>query len=674
MEKDKSKVKKHIEELQEKIRFHNKMYYVENDPQISDFEYDIMLKELERLENQYPEYKSDNSPTQKVGGEPLDKFKTVQHKIPMMSLGNTYNQEDLMEFDKRVRKDVGDNVKYTVEPKIDGVSISIKFDNNTYKQAITRGDGKKGDDVTENIKTIRELPLKIYNEVNLNFEVRGEVYITISDFKNMNTDRENKGEKTFANPRNFTAGSLKNLNPKEVAQRKLRLFLYYLIEINEEIAIDLTTQKHRIKYIEKLGLPVIEHFKLCNNMKEVINYINDFEKIKDNLDYETDGMVIKVNSISMQEELGYTSKEPRWAISYKYPAKRATTRINDVIFQVGRLGSITPVAKVEPVSLSGTTVSSASLHNFDEIERKDVRVNDTVFIEKAGEIIPQVVQVIIEKRPSNTVKIKPPEKCPSCNTTLVKDEGEVAIRCPNYDCPEQVILRISHFASKNGMDIEGMGEKYVRIFYNNGIIKNISDIYKLEDKKEKIEKLEGFGKKSVNKLIKSIEKSKNQSLFVLLKALGIRHIGEKGARILSRKYDSLDKIMNATVDELSNIYDFGNKMAQSVYDYFHMENNLKFIQKLLESGINTKSDEKSTKSNKDVFNKKFVLTGTLPNLKRDEAKKLITEHGGEVTTSVSKKTDYLVAGDDPGRKYDKAKELNINIIDEKQLLEIINKI
>lgn len=669
METNINNVKKEAEKLRKEIEKHNKYYYEENNPQISDFEYDILINRLIEIENKYPELKTPDSPTQRVGGDPVKEFETVKHDIPMKSLGNTYNEEDLYEFDKRIKKDIGNEFEYCVEPKIDGVSISLIYKNGILTQAVTRGNGIEGDDVTLNVKTIRELPYKL-NE-NINAVIRGEVYIKNSDFIKLNKDRENKGEKTFANPRNFASGTLKTLDPKEVAKRPLSIFLYYLLFDENDIPQNMDTHFKRIEHLKSLGVPVINHYKLCSDIDEVIKFINDFKNIKDDLDYDTDGIVIKINSISQQNELGYTAKEPRWAIAYKYPAKQARTRIKDIIYQVGRLGTITPVAKVDTVLLSGTMVSSASLHNFDEIERKDIRINDRVFIEKAGEIIPQVVKVIEEQRPDNTKRIIPPEECPVCGTKLIKEAGEVALRCPNYDCPEQLILRIAYFCSKAGMNIEGMGESYIRKFIKAGLIKDIADIYFL--KSEDIEKLEGFGKKSAENVIKSINKSKTNPLHVLIRSLGIRHIGDKGSRLLSGKYSGIEDVMKASVEELSAIYDMGEVMAQSVVSFFNEKHNKEMIAKLKQAGVNTESDTEIISTNEHIKGKKFVLTGTLPTMKRSEAKSLIMKYGGEVTTAVSKKTDYVVAGDEPGSKYDKAKKLGINILNEQELLELINE-
>ncbi len=669
----KKDILKQIEELRKEINKHNKYYYIDNNPQISDFEYDVLMKQLIELEKQYPEYITPDSPTQKVGGEPIKEFKTVTHKTPMKSLGNTYNEDDLREFDKKVRKDVGNSVEYCVEPKIDGVSISIIYENGTLLRAVTRGDGVKGDDVTTNIKTIRSLPMQLPKPLNI--ELRGEVYIKVSDFDRLNKEREEKGEKTFANPRNFTSGTLKTLDPKEVAKRPLRVFFYYIVDIeNNNDIISLETHFKRLEYIKSLDLPVVEYYKLCKNLDEVIGYIDYFDKVKEELDYETDGMVLKVNSIAMQNELGYTSKEPKWAIAYKYPPKQVTTTIKDIIYQVGRLGSITPVAKVEPVSVSGSTVSSASLHNFDEIERKDVRIGDVVFIEKAGEIIPQVVKVVLEKRPADAKKIIPPTHCPSCNTKLVKDEGEVALRCPNYDCPEQKILRITYFASKEGMNIEGMGESYVRTFVKEGFINDIADIYELYKIRDKLKNLEGFGKKSIDNLMNSIDKSKQNTLDVLIKSLGIRYIGEKGSKVLAKRYKTIDDLMKAPSEELSSIYDVGKTMANSIVEFFQKKENALLIEKLKQSNVNTQaSDEETIKVNTNINGKKFVITGTLPNLKRNDAKDLITKYGGEVTSAVTKKTNFVVAGDEPGSKLDKAKELGIPIITEEELIKMIEE-
>ncbi|MDH5681412.1 MAG: NAD-dependent DNA ligase LigA, partial [Spirochaetota bacterium] len=524
-----------IEELRAKIHHHNRQYYVEAEPEISDGEYDSLMRELITLELRYPQFDDANSPSKRVGGQAIKGFRSVSHRTAMMSLGNSYSDEELIDFDERVKKRLdGEDYEYVVELKIDGVSMSLRYENGSLSQAVTRGDGSKGDDVTENIKTIRSIPLELEEKVSL--DVRGEVYFPVSRFKEYNKIRSERGEKLFANPRNATAGTLKLLDSKEVAKRPLDMFLYGMAEGSE--ADFPSNQFERIAFLKGLGFKVNPHIVLLKNIKEVTDYVKTWESKRETLDYETDGMVIKVNSISQQEKLGVTSKEPRWAMAYKFPATQITTQLKGIELSVGRLGTVTPVAVLEPVLLDGTTVSRASLHNFDEIKRKDVRVGDFVFVEKSGEIIPQVVSVVLSKRDPKSEPFDTPDECPECRSTLVKDPSEVALRCVNLSCPAQLKRKIQYFASKDGLDIDGLGESIVEVLIDQGLVKDFADIYSL--KEEDLVPLEGFGERSAEKLIESISKSKSVPLHRLISGLGIKHIGSKAARVLSESCLSVE--------------------------------------------------------------------------------------------------------------------------------------
>lgn len=654
--------KERIKELVNLLNYYNYMYYVENNPVISDYEYDKLYRELVELEEKYPEYKLPDSPTQRVGGEVLEGFRTVEHKIPMLSMDNTYSSEELIEFDKRVKRmaDVKE-VDYVVELKYDGVAVSLHYDNGEFVLGVTRGDGFKGDDITENLKTIRTLPLKI--EYKEPIEVRGEVYMRKDDFEKLNKEREKNGEVLFANPRNATAGSLKLLDSKIVAQRNLQIFVYQGFIKNGP-------EKHWevLNFLKKIGFPVSPYRKLCKDINEVIEYCNQWQNKRFSLPYNIDGMVIKVNSLPLQRTLGTTTKSPRWAVAYKFPAEQVTTFVKDVIIQVGRTGTLTPVAILEPVEVSGTTVSRATLHNFDEIKRLGIKIGDRVFIEKSGEIIPKVVKVVSEVRTGKEKDIPVPEFCPVCKSKVVKDREEVAIRCPNIRCPAQVKERIIHFASRDAMNIEGLGEKWVNIFVDKGLLSDYGDIYYL--KYDDLIKIERMGDKSVKNLLNSIEKSKSMPFSNLIYALGIRHIGVHASEILADEFNSIDELKNASFEKLSSIPEIGPIMAESIIDFFTNEENLKVIEKLKKAGVRMEKEKGEEK--KDILSGlTFVITGTLKNYSRNEIQDYIKKLGGKVSDSVSKKTDYLICGEQPGSKLQKAQIFGVKIISEEEFEQLI---
>ncbi|MCW8805878.1 MAG: NAD-dependent DNA ligase LigA, partial [Ignavibacteriaceae bacterium] len=542
-----SAIEKKIETLREQIREHDYRYYVLTQPAISDREYDKLIKELEAIEADHPELITPDSPTQRVGSDLTKDFKPVEHKIPMLSLSNTYSEEELIDFDRRIKDGLseGEKVEYLVELKIDGASVSINYINGFLKTAATRGDGTIGEEITNNVRTIKSIPLKIKKDSSIpyklnDFEVRGEIFMNIKAFEKLNKERENNGEKIFANPRNSTAGTLKLQNPKIVAQRPLNTFLYSLISPTDK----LKSQEENLIILRKLGFKVNEHYKKCNSIEEVVDACRKFEKLRDELEYEIDGAVIKVNSLTQQNTLGSIAKAPRWAVAFKFKSKQATTKIKDITWQVGRTGAVTPVAELEPKFLAGSTISRATLHNFDEIVRKDIRVGDTVIIEKGGDVIPKVVEVVLDERPSNSRKTKAPEKCPACKSKLFKPEGEVAYYCENTECSEQVKGRLEHFASRGAMDIEGLGESLIDLFVDKNFLKTYSDIYKLKNLKNELVELERFGEKSVYNLLNAVEKSKEKSFDKVLFALGIRYVGSGAARKLATHFKSLEALMS----------------------------------------------------------------------------------------------------------------------------------
>ncbi len=660
---NKKQAEKKIKDLKEKINYHNYKYYVDNNPVISDYEYDQLLKKLEKLEEKYPDLVTSDSPTQRVGEEPIDEFETVEHIVPMLSLANTYTFDELREFDERVKKNVGD-VEYVVEPKFDGASVALIYEDGKFVRGATRGDGVKGDDVTLNLKTIHSIPLKLREKTLKNIEVRGEVIMPISGFKKYNKDQEKKDGNVFANPRNAAAGSLRQLDPKIVADRPLDIFIYYLAHSEKNFK----THKEAMEMLKEAGFKISAHLKKVKNIDEAIEYCKKLEEKRDSFDYEIDGTVIKVNSIEKQEKLGSTSKNPRWAISFKFKAKQATTKLNDIDIQVGRTGAVTPVAILEPVEVGGVTVSRATLHNFDELERKDVRIRDHVLVERSGDVIPQVVKSIEDKRDGSEKKKEIPKNCPVCNTKLVRPEDEVAIRCPNKMCPARLKWRIIYYASRNAMDIDHLGESTIDKLLDKGMIENIADLYTL--KKENILKLEGFKDKSAENLIDSLEKSKKQDLSRLIYGLGIRHVGKYASQLLASKYNSLDDLSKATEEELKKIDGLGDKSAESIATFFATDENIKLIEKLKKYGVKTEKEKSSEKQLLD--GKTFLFTGGLNNLSRTDASDLVKKKGGMVKSAISKNLDYVVVGENPGSKYDKAKKLDLNIISEEDFMKLVS--
>lgn len=655
--------------LREKISDADYRYYVLADPDIDDFKYDMMLKELSELERKFPAVITTDSPTQRVSGEPTKIFKTVQHKIPMLSLTNSYNFSELTDFDNRIKNILGNNkYEFVCELKFDGLAVSLIYENGKLTTAATRGDGYQGDDVTQNIKTIRSVPLSAGNNKIKNFEVRGEVFFNKSDFIKINEEQELKGEKLFANARNTAAGTLKLKDSAIVASRALKFFSYFLYTAETSIR----THTDSIQLLEKLKFPVNKYYEKSGSIEKVREFCDRIETVRDSLPYDIDGVVVKVNSVEQQQILGSVSRSPRWAIAYKFKAKEAETKILSIECQVGRTGTVTPVANLQPVFLAGSTISRATLHNFDEIKRKDIREGDYVKIEKGGDVIPKVLSVIKERREKISKPFTVPRKCPVCSTKLEKPEDEVYYYCPNYNCPSQIKGRIEHFVSRNAMNIEGLGESIIDIFIKNGFIKNYSDIYGLHGKKEEILKLERFGLKSVENILSAIEESKNKSFDKVLFALGIRHIGERTAKILSEYFRSIDNLIKATESEIVSVYEIGPKIAGSVAGFFKNEKNLRLIDNLRKAGLKFESELKNKKENKNFRNKIFVLTGTLEKYKREEAQKIIEDYGGRTSSSVSKKTDFVLAGKEAGSKLDKAAELGVKVISETEFEKMID--
>jgi len=666
-------VEKIITELRQKINEHNYNYYVLNQPTISDYDFDLLLKELEKLETENPHLVTPDSPTQRVGKDLTKEFNPVKHKIPMLSLANTYSEEELFDFDRRVKENLpaDEKVEYVVELKIDGASVSINYLNGFLKTAATRGDGTVGEEITNNVKTIRSVPLKINFPENLeydlnDFEVRGEVYMRIEDFEKMNREREAVGEKLFANPRNSTAGTLKLQDPKIVAERKLSVFLYSLISNDDKFE----SQEENLKLLKQLGFKVNPEFKVCKSIEDVLKVCKNFEEKRYSLDYEIDGAVIKVNSMRQQKILGSIAKSPRWAVAYKFKAKQAFTKVNDITWQVGRTGAITPVAELEPVKLAGSTISRATLHNFDEIQRKDIRIGDTVVIEKGGDVIPKIVSVVVAERDIKSKVTLPPDNCPVCNSKIFKPENEVAFYCENPECPAQIKARLIHFASRGAMDIEGLGDALVDLFVEKGFIKHFIDIYNLKDKRDELVKIERLGQKSIDNLLSAIEKSKQQPFPKLLFALGIRYIGAGAAQKITEQFASIDEILNASEEQISDIHEIGPSISRSLKEFSSNEFNLQLINDLKKAGLNFKAEQKEIKES-SLTGKSFVLTGTLSSFSRDEAGDKIKALGGKVTSSVSKNTDYVVAGEKAGSKLSKAESLGVNILDETAFLKML---
>jgi len=663
--------KKEIADLSRRIERHNRLYYVDNKPEISDSEFDFLMKTLEVLEKAHPELITPISPTQRVGGEPIKGFKTVRHRVPMLSMDNTYSADELREFDKRVKKNLPcQKVRYCVELKIDGASVSLFYNKGILQTGSTRGNGVAGDDVTHNIKTIRSVPLKIDPdgiEVPDIMEVRGEVFMTSEVFEMLNDEARKDGKDPFANPRNAAAGSLKILDPKIVADRNLDIFIYGAGYI-EGTGYD--SQSDLLAFLKKTHFKVNPNIDTFDNIEDVIEYCDKWQMHKEKLNYHIDGMVVKVDSFRQQGELGVTSKSPRWMIAYKFPAERVSTKILDIKVQVGRTGVLTPVAMLKPVQASGTTVSRSTLHNFDEIERLDVKIGDTVLIEKSGEIIPKVIKVFKEKRTGSERPFKIPAKCPECDSKVVRDREGVAIRCENVSCPALVKGNIMHFASRNAMDIEGLGEAIVNQLVDKGLIKDFGDIYYLTV--DDIKGLERMAEKSARNLIAAIEKSKDNSLSRLIFALGIRHVGTHAAWILSERLGSIESVAQEPVDRLTDIDEIGEVMAKSINTFFKDKSSMAVLKKLKSAGVRMKSTPKK-RGALPLDGRTIVVTGTLSGYSRTGIETLIREMGGNCSSSISKNTDFLLAGESPGSKLNKAKRLGVKVVEEAEFNTIIKK-
>ena len=641
-------------------------YYVEDNPQISDTEYDTLYKQLEKLEQEYPEFILDNSPTQRVGDRVLDEFEKVIHKVPMLSLSNTFSIEDLRDFDSRISKLSSDNsIEYICELKIDGLAISINYENGKLVSAATRGDGMVGENVTENIKTIFSIPKTL--KTKKSFEVRGEVYLPKKSFELLNKEREENNEVLFANPRNAAAGSLRQLDSKITAKRRLSAFIYSVV--GDE---NINSQKMALTVAADLGLPVNPNFKLCKTIDEVVDYIMYWEEHKQDLPYEIDGIVIKVNSYSLQEEIGSTQKSPRWATAYKFPEEELATKLLDIELSVGRTGIITPVAVLNPINISGSTVSKASLHNKNIIDELDIHIGDMVVVKKAGEIIPKVVRVVEELRLANSEKYIMPNICPSCKSKTFTKEGDPFTRCLNSDCPEQNIRKIIHFASREALNIEGLGDKVVATLYEKGIIKHTIDLFSLD--RNKLVELERMGDKSVDNLLNAIENSKQSSLDKVIFALGILNVGKKAGKILAEYYKNLTNFSKATVDELLELPDIGLITAESIVDYLSNDNNLRFINELIEIGMNPQYEIQNKNTDNIFSGKTIVLTGKLVELTRNEAKEYLERFGAKVTGSVTSKTDYVIAGEKAGSKLAKAEQLGIQVLSEDEFIDIMKEV
>ena len=659
-------IKEEISKLVSLLNKYSYDYYVEDNPQISDTEYDTLYKQLEKLEEKHPEFILENSPTQRVGDKVLDEFEKITHKVPMLSLSNTFSTEELREFDSRVKKLVpNDKVEYICELKIDGLAISINYENGKLVSAATRGDGTVGEDVTENIKTIFSIP-KVLKEKR-SFEVRGEVYLPRKSFELLNKERENNNEVLFANPRNAAAGSLRQLDSKITAKRRLSAFIYSIVGDDSIIS-----QEHALNIAEDYELPVNPNFKLCKDINEVISYINYWTENKEDLPYDIDGIVIKVNSYSTQEEVGYTQKSPRWATAYKFPEEELATKLLDVELSVGRTGIITPVAILDPIVISGSTVSKASLHNKDIIDELDIHIGDMVVVKKAGEIIPKVVRVVKELRTEGTNKYIMPTICPSCKEQTYVKENDPFTRCKNPDCPDQNIRKIIHFASREALNIEGLGDKVVATLYEQSIISHTIDLFSLD--RTRLISLDRMGEKSVDNLLNAIENAKQSSLDKVIFALGILNVGKKASKILAEKYLNLTNFMDATLDELINLDDVGQITADSILDYLSDENNIRFINDLINIGMNPQYEIKEVNTDNIFAGKTVVLTGKLVELTRNEAKEYLEKNGAKVTGSVTSKTDLVIAGEKAGSKLAKAEQLGIEVINEEQFAIMVREV
>lgn len=666
-----SEAQKEIQRLSRELKQHNYNYYALAQPTISDQEFDKMLEKLAGLEKDFPEYASPDSPTRKVGGEITKTFRTVRHHYPMLSLGNTYSEQDLLDFDKRIKKLIGENFQYVCELKFDGVAIGLTYRNGALVQAVTRGDGVKGDDVTTNIKTIKTIPNRLEGTgIPAEFEVRGEIFMHRKAFARLNAERVEQNEMTFANPRNFAAGTIKMQDSGEVARRPLDCFLYFLL--GEKLPYK--THFESMEALRKWGFHVSEHVRLCNSVSKVLDFIHEYEKKRHEFSFDIDGIVIKVNNYGQQEELGFTAKSPRWAIAYKYKAEEAETLLESISYQVGRTGAVTPVANLKPVQLGGTTVKRATLHNANEIERLDLRAGDTVLVEKGGEIIPKVISVNFEKRPQGLSPTRFLSKCPECGTELVRNEGEVVYYCPNdTGCPPQIVGRMQHFISRRAMDIQGMGSETIELFYRKGLLNNIADMYELKDREETLLELERFGERSVANLLEGIERSKEMPFERVLFGLGIRYVGETVARKLAAHFKDIEHLSLAGMEELVSVDEIGDRIAESILAFFSVPAHKTLVEVLQAHGLQFHSEEKEIRLQSNLLEgKTFLISGVFENHSREELKDLIESNGGKMLSSVSSNLSYLVAGENMGpSKREKAEKLKISIISDEELLNML---
>lgn len=666
MVEDKNKEK--YEDILKKIEKYNHHYYNLNESLVTDYEYDMLLKELKNIEEKYPKFKKENSPTNIIGGLASDKFTKVKHRIAMLSLSNTYNIDDLIDFEKRIKNIVNTDIEYILELKLDGLSISLIYEKGKFVKAITRGDGNIGEDVTENVLQISSVPKKLSQEIDI--EVRGEIVLPLSEFNRINLEREENNLPLLANPRNAASGTLRQLDSSIVKERNLSAYIYYIIEPEK---YDIKNHLEGINFLEKLGFKTTGVFEKISNILEMKKRIDYWSNERKKLDFETDGMVIKVNNFSLYDKLGFTAKSPRWAIAYKFKAEQKETTLLDVTYQVGRTGNITPVAELEAINLSGSIVKRASLHNFDEIDRLGLKINDKVVVQKAAEIIPQIVRVCKEKRRGNEREINKPTNCPSCNSILVKEDDLVYLRCINDKCDEKIKRSIEYFVSRDALNIQGLGSKITDRLYDLGIIKDITDIFELKKYRDELINLEKMGEKSVDNLLINIEKSKDTSYSKLVYALGIENIGKTVSNLLTEKFNDIEKLKNAQIEDIESIDGFGYKMAKSVYDFFRNEQNLLIIEKLISYGFIFKRKEEEKIENSFISGKKFLATGKLDKYSREEIKEIILKRNGIYLSSVSKNLDYLIVGENAGSKLDKAKKLGINILTEEEFIKNIEK-
>lgn len=655
--------------LREKLLDADYKYYILAQPDIDDYTYDMMMRELQEIEAMFPELKTPDSPTQRVGSDLSNDFPAVTHDLPMLSLSNSYDENDLDEFDKRISNLLkGEKYKYVCELKFDGIAVSLTYKNGLFVQGATRGDGVRGDNITANLKTVRAIPLQLDKKIDL--EVRGEVFFMLKDFFRINEEQEAEGKPRYANPRNTAAGSLKLKDSREVASRRLNMFCYYMRYLNDSEQKKLRSHSDNLDILRALKFPVNTFTKVVSNIAEVKQFCAGIEAKRDELPYEIDGVVIKLDSLEQQQKVGAIAKSPRWAIAYKFKAKQAVTKLKSITLQVGRIGTITPVAELEPVFLAGSTISRATLHNSDEIKRKDIREGDYVKIEKGGDVIPKVVEVVLEQRPKNSKPFKMPEKCPVCGTALHRPEGEANHYCTNSLCPAQVQGRMEHFVARTAMDIEGLGFQILEKFIQLGYLKDITDIYKLKGKVKELKSLERFGEKSIDNILSSIERSKERPFEKVLYAIGIRHVGDRTARVLAKHFKNVDNIIAASKEEIESIHEIGPRIAESVYDFFRTKSNLQMVERLRKAGLNFEMEVTANASNK-LEGLTFVVTGTLEKYKREEVEELIETLGGKAASSVSKKTSYVLAGAEAGSKLKKAESLGVKVIDEAEFEKLI---